>query len=259
MDSKPKLRWYQFSLKWLLVVMTLLGVGPGAYVAYEQNKARKQIAAAEAIQKLGGHIISGDVFGDDEGTGRSVGMRWILGDNRYERTWCVNFSQNSAVTDADLVHLQPFHQLNVLDLAGTQVTDAGLLQLSALRELRSLDLTNTRVTDAGLSHVAELKEMGRLDIEGTRITDDGLAVLETLPNLETLCLNRTQVTDAGMVHLVGTTILRLDLRGARVTDAGLVVLARKPNLEEVYLASTMVTDTGTQRLQKALPKLKIVP
>ena len=35
MSDKPKRRWYQFSLKTLLVVMTLLCVGPGGYVAYE--------------------------------------------------------------------------------------------------------------------------------------------------------------------------------------------------------------------------------
>ena len=56
MSDKPKRRWYQFSLKTLLVVMTLLCLGPGGYVAYEQEKARRQKAAVEAIEKLGGNV-----------------------------------------------------------------------------------------------------------------------------------------------------------------------------------------------------------
>jgi len=52
-SDKPKRRWYQFSLKTVLVVLTLLCLGPGRYVAYEQAKARKQKAAVEAIEKLG--------------------------------------------------------------------------------------------------------------------------------------------------------------------------------------------------------------
>src|SRR5260221_1201809 len=70
---KPKRRWYQFSLKTLLVSMTLLCIGPGGHVAYEQNKARRQKAAVEAIQELGGIVQY-----DQTVPPRSATMRQIL-------------------------------------------------------------------------------------------------------------------------------------------------------------------------------------
>ncbi len=56
MTVSPKRRWYQFRLKTLLVVVTLLCLGPGGYVAYEQRKARARKAAVEAIEELGGVV-----------------------------------------------------------------------------------------------------------------------------------------------------------------------------------------------------------
>ena len=53
MNDKPKRRWYQFSLRTLLVGMTVLCLGPGGYVAYQQNKAKRQRGATEALEKLG--------------------------------------------------------------------------------------------------------------------------------------------------------------------------------------------------------------
>lgn len=78
MTNTPKHRWYQFSLKTLLVGLTVLCIGPGGYVAYEQTKARKQKAAVEAIEVLGGIV-----FLNDDSPPRSETMRHILGDERF--------------------------------------------------------------------------------------------------------------------------------------------------------------------------------
>src|SRR5688572_12050313 len=78
MTAKPKRRWYQFSLQTLLVVVTLLCIGPGGYVAYEQRKARKQKAAVKAIEKLGGYVEY-----DRTVPVRSPIMRQALGDESF--------------------------------------------------------------------------------------------------------------------------------------------------------------------------------
>ncbi len=127
-------------------------------------------------------------------------------------------------TDATLVHLKEFKELQVLwILSSMKITDAGLVHLEGLTNLQELNLGCTAVTDAGLNHLKELSELRRLYLEGcTDVTDAGLARLKGLTKLEELDLFLTRVTDAGLANLAGLTQLRrLDLRAAKVTDAGL--------------------------------------
>jgi hypothetical protein len=146
--ATPKRRWYQFSLKTLFVVVTLLCVGPGGFVVYEQKKARDQKSAVEAIERLGGNI-----YYDENAPVRSATMRWILGDERFGNVDAVGFAKTS-VTDADLVHLAALPRLTSLSLSQTNVTDSGLMQhVASLRSLEALGLYDTRATDAGIDEL----------------------------------------------------------------------------------------------------------
>jgi hypothetical protein len=53
--TSPKRHWYQFSLKALLVIVTLTCVGMG-WLAYERNEVRRHEAAIAAIKKLRGGL-----------------------------------------------------------------------------------------------------------------------------------------------------------------------------------------------------------
>jgi Leucine-rich repeat (LRR) protein len=177
MDPKTKRRWCQFSLKSLLVAMTLLCIGPGGYVAYEQRKAREQKAAVLAIEAAGGEVQYGD-----QGIPRSAIMRQILGDESFDNVWLVSFNDTPA-TDADLVHFSQMKNLKELWLFNTQVTDSGLAHLADLRSLTFLSLGNTQVTDVGLVHIAGLTRLEYVWLGNTLVTDDGAAKLrKALPN-----------------------------------------------------------------------------
>jgi hypothetical protein len=92
------------------------------------------MAIAE-IEKLGGKLTVG-------GSGIGPGMD----------VFSVDLS-SSKVTDAGLVHVKGFAQLQSLDLMQTQVTDAGLEHLNGLTQLRSLNLRGTGITDAGVERL----------------------------------------------------------------------------------------------------------
>jgi Leucine Rich Repeat (LRR) protein len=176
-SDKPKRRWYQFSLLTLLVVLTLLCVGPGGFVAYEQRKARQQQAAVEAIEKLGGSVEY-----DEEVPARSAMVRQILGDESFGNVDVVSLCDTQA-NDATLVHVAGLKSLKHLSLSDTQVTDAGLVYLAGLNGLTSLTLDNTQVTDAGLVHLAGLTKLEILLLPNTQVTDAGVAKLQkALPN-----------------------------------------------------------------------------
>ena len=54
-EERPKRRWYQFSLKTLLVTVLMMSLA-FSWFAAKRNKARKQREAVEAIEKLGGWV-----------------------------------------------------------------------------------------------------------------------------------------------------------------------------------------------------------
>lgn len=178
MTAPPIRHWYQFSLKALLAAMMLLCLGPGGYVAYEQNKVRQQKAAVEAIEKLDGVVGYGRNV-----SVRSAMLRQILGDDSFANMESVEFWNPSRVTDADLGHLVGLKHLKTLHLDNSQVTDAGLKHLASLKNLSFLNLDNSQVTDAGLVHLAGLKSLKHLNVDRTQVTDAGVAELQkSLPN-----------------------------------------------------------------------------
>ena len=54
-EARPRRRWYQFTLRTLLIVMTLASVGL-SWFAVKLQQARRQRAAVEAIEKAGGWV-----------------------------------------------------------------------------------------------------------------------------------------------------------------------------------------------------------
>ena len=178
MDAKPKRRWYQFSLKTLLLVMTAICLGPGGYITHEQQKARNQWAAVEAIEKLGGRIEF-----DPSLPSRSAWQRLLLGDDSFANATGLDLS-NTRVSDAELAHVRHLSQLRWLAVSWTEVTDSGLAHLDGLAQLRNLNIGETDVTDAGLVHVHGLRQLGVLSVQQTQVTDSGvLNVQKSLPKL----------------------------------------------------------------------------
>jgi hypothetical protein len=180
MAVNPPRRWYQFSLKTLLVLLTLLCLGPGGFVAYEQNRAWRQKGAVAAIEELGGAVGYCRAV-----PVRSAMLRRILGDDTFAVVESVDFWNPSRVTDADLKHLASLSRLKTLHLDNSQVTDGGLKQLAGLKDLSVLYLDNSQVTDGGLAHLTGLKTLRILYVRRTKVTDTGVAELrKSLPDCQ---------------------------------------------------------------------------
>ena len=164
MNATPKRRWYQFSLKTLFVMMTVLCLGPGGYVAYEQTKAREQMAAFRTVNQYGGYFAS-----DQKTPARSQWARLILGDDNAANLTSVLFVQSHpdgrtfTFQDDCLLHLAKLPRIQDVTLTDIAISDAGLVHLARLKSLKAVSLKNTKVTDAG---VAELQK----ELPGCRIS-----------------------------------------------------------------------------------------
>ena len=94
-DLLPKRRWFQFSLKAMLLVLTLVSITL-AWLAYEQNEVRKREEAIAAIEKLGGEVEF-----DLAQPFRPIWLRPLLGDKSPGEVVRVDFSETVSVNSGE--------------------------------------------------------------------------------------------------------------------------------------------------------------
>jgi Leucine-rich repeat (LRR) protein len=279
---KRKRRWFQFSLRTMMVVVTLLCI----WLGITANRANRQRRAVETITKAGGEVL----YDYQTVTGaRPPGPEWLrtlLGENFFSEVAAVGLNQShdpgeglanvremahlqwlvvggKGVTDARLVNIKPLIKLKYLDLSTAKVTDVGFINLELMTELETLNLPDTNITDAGLVSLRGMTNLRTLDLQNTRVSDAGLVNLELMTELETLDLANTDITDAGLVNLKGMGKLRLlNMKGTKVSDGGLVSLKGLTQLQVVQLETTVVNHRiqhgpGVKELLKALPNCKV--
>lgn len=228
LKTKPKRRWLQFSMRTMLVIVSVSCVVLAVWVVSTERR-RRDIGAIEA---LGGTVR----YVGNDGKSKSFPAAFL-------RRW-----------------LPPvyFDQVELVDLSGSSVTDAGLAHLERLSGLEELYLDSTQITDDGLAHLEGLTALQCLILDDTQITDAGLGHLKGLTALKCLVLANTQVTDAGLAHLQGLIALQeLYLINVQITDVGLAHLDGLTALQWLLLDNTQVTDDGLVQLRKALPKCRI--
>ncbi len=179
--EKPKLRWYQYSLRSLMIFVAVVCFVMGWLGWYLRPRLAFTRAAAPIWQ------LDGSVYGNP-----NLGVKGIRGVYFWE-----NLSNADPMTLIE--HLEALPNLERLDLSDTQ--DARLEHLKRLTELKTLVLHGTQVTDAGLVHLKGLTKLEELILWHTGVTDAGLIHLKGLTNLEYLQLGCTQVSDDGVKQL----------------------------------------------------------
>ena len=262
---KEKKRWYQFSLRTLLLFVTFTAI-LCSWLGVKIKQARKQREAAEALQKLGMVVLydyQQNAFMQNDPNPQSSMPSWLknlLGEDIFINVIDVGVRDDKPnhITDAGLVHVKALFKVEYLSLWNTQITDSGLEHIKCLSLLNSLNLSHTHISDKGLQNLQRLVQLQILWLDGTQITDAGLEHLMELTNLQELYLSKTSITDAGLKHIKGLSKLHyLILDDSKVTDSGLQYLEGLRHLEVLELRNTSVTEYGIMKLKKVLPNCSI--
>jgi hypothetical protein len=281
-SDKHKRRWFQFSLRSLLIATVICAVACG-WLGKKVEQKRDERDAVQAIVKLGGGVQ----YDYQQGSGGTphgpAWLRKLLGDDFLSHVERVDFIGRSEVvggtgggvtdddlahlkalpqlkelglaltpriTDAGLEHLKGLTELNYIALGETGVTDAGMANLKGLAQLEHLFMGGNKIGDAGLANLRGLTQLRELSVKEDKVTDAGLTNLEPLVHLQYLSLYGDNFTDAGLQHLAGLNELcSLTVTSKRVSDAGLIQLKRLFHLKKVYLKGSLVTDAGLQHLR----------
>ena len=286
-SSKPsKRRWFQFTLRSLLILVTLVA---GLLVAWRVyvEPYRRQRETMKLIEELGGSYKTE--------LGGPAWMRDWFGPDNFQNIVLVD------VADCDdpekyLGQIVSLPCLETLVVGSRNFTDEHLSRLERLTTLIGLILDSTTVTDGGIGAmkqsltnlavhksqrgaIAALRKLdGDIDTQlcGTlpqlqglvdneyfkdatavrfptffpAVTDASLVHLKGLTKLQSLDLSSTPVRDTGLAHLKGLMNLQsLSLHDTQVRDAGLAHLKGLMNLQSLSLHDTQVGDTGLAHLR----------
>jgi hypothetical protein len=235
---KTPLRWYQYRLRTLLIMMTVLA----AWMAMISHRARQQKLAVAKIRALRGEIIydyqkiKGKNWDDIDGKALSPYPKWLrdwAGEDYFQTVVQVNLSKTSA-TDADLAILKNLPNLDCLNLS-SKITNEGLIHLQGVKNLKGLILEGVAIDDSGLSYLSNLTELRGLMLDSPKITDAGIKHLQRLTSLEQFCLI-----------------------GSPITDASLKTIKKFKKLHFLGIVDSRITKDGFGELKKELPNVEIM-
>ncbi len=263
--SVKRRRWWRYSLRTMLVVVTLLCVWLGIVSKWAIDQRR-----IVAVIKETGGIVEYD-YDEDDPFGEAATPNWLeepIGVDYFHTVTLVQIpamsgpergraSTGSAI-DGNIELIGKLPALRYLFLQDYSVRDHEVRVLGRLTHLVELHLDVSDVSDSGLEHLRDLKQLTKLSLRSSgresAIADAGLAHLNGLRKLDYLDVGGTQVTGTGLAYLSGAPLKQIELDGTPFNDAGLRTLQILPKLESLTLSETQVTDAGLPLL-RALPKL----
>jgi Leucine-rich repeat (LRR) protein len=260
-----KRRWLRFSLKTMLLVMTLGVVLMGAWRLC-LTPLRMQAVAAQDFQQAGG-TIHVEV---DEGAwpyrlvGAELPEKIIYADLR-----------NCKLTERTRSHLTWLYGVQTLYLSGPEVTNILLHAVSRLPSLRKLGLDSTLVTHDALEEFSQSAPHVQVILgDAPEIRE-----LDSLPGVS-IELNLRKRSDTQLEAIVGLTLYgddvdnatlakvdlplllslrRLSIHSSSVDDDGLSVLSNLDKLTHLDLCASDVTDGCISHINhlRSLTRLKL--
>ena len=117
MLAKTRRRWFQFSLRGLLLLILVV-----AALLWAVNKARQQSIAVAELGKMSCRVLY-----DHAESGWPAAMerlRKLMGEDE-PRTATIVYARGLGITDAALTQIGALTQLQAPYLAGSEVSDAG--------------------------------------------------------------------------------------------------------------------------------------
>ncbi len=239
--EKPRLRWYQYSLR-TLFLLTLIVCLFMSWYAVKVKKAMAQKKAVEAILAADGAVAYDFEFDQQGNATKGVkghGPTWLrdlLGPDYFDTVVHVQVKSAKGMEGVSglvslrslrinvppgagdpLRYLQDIDGLEELDISGC-VTDAGLDHIRGLRHLRRLTLSwlgparglgkENEITGSALAALKSCPALRELIVENCELPAAALGQIETLTQLEKL--NISDINSGGplVFHINKLTALR---------------------------------------------------
>jgi hypothetical protein len=253
----PVERRFRFSLRGMLVGITLIALWIGAVLGDFRQWSRKNWARWE-VSYAGGGVEARPERPSEYSWHRDC-LFQLTGCDPLWKPYEV-YVNSDRVMSALLKSADELREIEVVYFVGP-ATDASLAQVDRFERFPKVwfcYVGSPSVSDGGLEHLRDCHNLRGMNLDGcTGITDAGLAHLVELDLDRLLLWNRgpkaMPITDAGLVHVGRMSSLEYLEIQVPVTDAGLRQLHGLEKLERLFLSGTQVTEKGYLELCKALP------
>lgn len=203
--GRPRRRWFQFSVRSVLIAMTLFAV----WFGLRMDRARRQQKAVAVLRERGSVLYESHF----QGPGLSArfekpapwGPKWlraIVGNDFFDRVRTVWLTESPS--DDDLAYLRDLPDVESLIISSNYVTGKGVEHLQGLTSLKELILGRNKLTDADLAHLEPLQELRYLNVLCS-MSDRAVESLAVLKNLEELHISNVAAssTGASAMHELG--------------------------------------------------------
>jgi len=254
-------RWFQFSLRTLLVAVVAVAFGCAWIVKLHGQRLAEEESTARLSADVGSFMVEYSTTSSAVPLGaKAEANGWnppaLLPESivkigglaeQFRRVSSVNLVGWVGIRDVtagrpegEKIPPEPVPH----DFASTdKITDATLDCLQSFTELRQLEIETTKVTETGLAKLSTLRDLADLTITGLTITNAGAANLAKIGSLRRLTLDKTSITDAGLDCLSNLRQLEeLNLGSSRITAAGMTAFARIPRLTSLRLAKSPLSN-----------------
>lgn len=288
--ASSRRRWRQFSLRSLLLLITLLSTGLG----YESYRAARQLSAVATLKSIDGGVCDVEfvprwawlshekvparvrslcernphLFNNVESLFLTGPRNPLAGTSLLGENFCG--SELAALDDLRgltkvsvlalrlgedaWMHLTRNTSLRELEISGDGIREAHFARIGAMKDLEVLKLSPNGETDSphdGLRHLSHLSQLRTLELSSYRLTDEDLSFLSSLSGLEELNISYSQISDSGLDKLLPLTNLKsLSLSSTAVTDEGVKRLRNFKKLETVFISMTKVTEKGIRDIAR---------
>lgn len=215
-------RWFRFSLRTLVVLITICAIVLAIFAAYLAPYYREQRLIADLQEEREIHIKR-----------EAYGPWWLkrFAQGEYAQRVRIVGARQCELSVEELASFRTFRRLDDVRLYRVRgISNAHTEQLGRLSGLQRLWFLETGISNEALAHLRGLKNLTDLEIDTPMVTDDGLRHVGELTSLRRLVL-RCNATDEGLKHIGSLTNLRELVIKCRVTDAGMAHLGRLKNLE----------------------------
>jgi hypothetical protein len=283
-----KKKWFQFSLRFLVLVTFLLGPALGTWIYYnEQQPSRNAAFAFKELTKR--HW--------------TVECEWVV-DSRSASWWgrlcgigplprkCVvrapgalrlpRATDRKQIPDEEMRMVAMLGSVDTLSMRDVEISPEGMKCLGSLRDLRFLVMENTsfgdsecrilpkehltefwasktKITDLGLSSLSEAESLAYLEVDGTNISDTGLSAIGKMKELKDLDISECQVTNRGISQLSGLTKLeKVNINHTLVTEGCLQVFDKMPKVHDIRALGCNISENAADRLAESKRRAGVI-
>ncbi len=176
--SSRRLRWFQYSLRTLLLFILVAGCFSG-WLGIKLRDAARQREVLRIVQGWGGEVLyarrfdEAGVFSAEIKTDCPAWLQPFFGDSRQD-VFAINMMRLCGMAPTGPPPRYPDIGWNRIDISGVDFSP-----LSEFPNLRRLDLESTRISDATFATIPHLEKLEVLNLFGNGLTDQGLEHLKT--------------------------------------------------------------------------------